>query len=147
METNLKKLKNHLSVIFALIVFVVILSLGNIFFSAKYIKEISREKNILNSIISLLETWEIPFETIMEMWPKYNEVMLGRKERKENQDPMNPVKELLHHGFINYIYLNNENILISSNIKDIIEEELIISIIENNNFISLKQKDESYKKI
>jgi len=56
METNLKKLKNHLSVIFALIVFVVILSLGNIFFSAKYIKEISREKNILNSIISLLET-------------------------------------------------------------------------------------------
>jgi len=54
---------------------------------------------------------------------------------------MNPVKELLHHGFINYIYLNNENILISSNIKDIIEEELIISIIENNNFISLKQKD------
>lgn len=136
METNLKKLKNHLSVIFALIVFVVILSLGNIFFSAKYIKEISMEKNMLTKMISLLNTWEISFDSIMEMWPKYNEVMIWKRKGW-----IPPMREFSSRGFINYIYLNNEKLLISSNIKDPIEEELILSIIENDDFFEIKQKE------
>lgn len=141
MENNIKNTKNKLTIMFSVIFFVVIFVFWITFFSAKYFKEVSVEKIEFSNLIKLVDTGTISIDDIMNFWNKFENRILGEKKDKSslNLPPPND-KKFKPNGFINYVYLDNNSSIVSSNIKDDIDENFIISIKANDKFFESKQE-------
>lgn len=139
MNRDIKIIKRDLAIMFSVIVFVVILFLGIIFFSAKYYNQTRIEKTDFNILINLVETWKISINDIMNMWSKFGNEMLKRKKIGEPTIISPPDDSFKTRGFINYIYFDANNFLLSSNIKDEMEEWMINDVIDDDDFLNLNE--------
>ena len=139
MSRDIKIIKRDLAIMFSVIVFVVILFLGIIFFSAKYYNQTRIEKTDFNTLINLVETWKISINDIMNMWSKFGNEMLKRKKIGEPTIISPPDDSFKTRGFINYIYFDANNFLLSSNIKDEMEEWMINDVIDDDDFLDLNE--------
>lgn len=139
MSRDIKIIKRDLAIMFSVIVFVVILFLWIIFFSAKYYNQTRIEKTDFNTLINLVETWKISINDIMNMWSKFGNEMLKRKKTWEPTIITPPDDSFKTRGFINYIYFDANNFLLSSNIKDEMEEWMINEVIDNDDFLNLNE--------
>ncbi|MFA5917144.1 MAG: HAMP domain-containing sensor histidine kinase [Candidatus Gracilibacteria bacterium] len=139
MSRDIKIIKRDLAIMFSVIVFVVILFLGIIFFSAKYYNQTRIEKTDFNTLINLVETGKISINDIMNMGSKFGNEMLKRKKTGEPTIITPPDDSFKTRGFINYIYFDANNFLLSSNIKDEMEEGMINEVIDNDDFLNLNE--------
>lgn len=138
MNTNIQKTKKHLTIMFSIIVFVIVLVLWTIFFSAKYFKEVSIEKNEFISLINDFENWRITINQIMNFWSKFDKnLIINRRLKKDDSTKF--VQDFRERWFINYILINNESTIIASNVKDNINENFVLKINEDSDFFKIKQ--------
>lgn len=158
MNNNIKKTKKKLAIIFSIIFFVVIFILWFTYFSAKYFKESSAEKIRIITLINLVESWDISIDDVMNFEIKF-EKSIWNSWKKDKQDifeqlpPWDQLPPDLDNNskfkpdwFINYVLLDNTWSVISSNIKDDIDEDFIVKIASNNNFFKLTQDSWFYVK-
>ncbi len=140
MSRDIKIIKRNLTIMFSVIVFVVVLFLWTIFFSVKYLNQSRNERADFSTMIELVESWKITIQDIMTIWSKFDN---ERFKRKMIDDPTimppPPSADFKTRGFINYIYFDKENLLISSNLKDEIGEELISEVIEEEDYLELNE--------
>ncbi|MFK7780543.1 MAG: HAMP domain-containing sensor histidine kinase [Candidatus Gracilibacteria bacterium] len=130
MNKNIQKTKKDLAIIFSVIVFIVVLVLGTVFFSAKYFREVSVEKKMFSSMVNDVERGRITINQIMNLSLKFDKDLFNNKRSKIPE----PIEEFKPVGFINYILINHKSTIISSNIKDNIEEDFILEINNNDTF-------------
>lgn len=130
MNNNVIQTKKKLTIIFTMIVFFVILLLWTSFFTFKYISDISLEKKWFESVINNLESWKISINNFLELSKWFQEPhtvewkkILDRHILKNNLNPR---------GFMNHILINDSQV-ISSDIKDIVDENFLLKILKNNN--------------
>lgn len=137
MNTNIQKTKKHLTIMFSIIVFVIVLVLWTIFFSAKYFKEVSIEKNEFTSLINDFENWRITINQIMNFWSKFDKnLIINRRLKKDDWTKF--IQDFRERWFINYILINNESTIIASNVKDNINENFVLKINEDSDFFKIK---------
>jgi hypothetical protein len=138
MENNIKNTKKKLSLLFSVIVFVVILIIWASFFTNRFFHSYNIEKNIIKSYINIVwETWN--FRTIENM-SKRSENMFFKKfwwKRKNDEDDFRrwPI------NFINYINLDKNNKILSSNISENIDVEEIEYVLKKDDFSKIYKKD------
>ena len=142
MNTNIKKTKRHLTILFSLIVFLSFFILWTTFFTVKYFRVTNFEKSEITNLITLFEQRKLSVDEIISFWNKWEKDFLGGKRKR------NDFKIIAEEGlwfkpnwFINYILINNTWSLISSNIKDDIEHDQIISIIKNDSYYKLSSEE------
>lgn len=140
MNNNIQKTKKDLTIMFSIIVFIVITVLWSVFFSAKYFREISLETKDFKELVNEIDKWRLNIEEVMNFWTKLDKELLNN--RKSIRNDLKKIGEgFKPKWFINYILLNNESSIISSNIKDDIWENFILEINKNNDFFKIKQSD------
>ena len=138
MTANINKTKKHLTIVFSAIVFVVIFVLWIIFFSTKYYKEGHIEKMEIISFSNMVDSNKIDVENLWNLFPKFENFgppWSSKWWKKDINDNFMP-KE-----FINFILIDiNKNVLVN-NIKENINEEFLLNIIEDNEYLEIKQED------
>ncbi len=137
MNKNIQKTKKDLAIIFSVIVFIVILILWIVFFSAKYFREISVEKKDFTLLVNEVEKWRLSFTQIMNFWERFDKNLFNNKRVKRN-DSIKFREGFKPRWFINYILIDNDDTIVSSNIKDNIEEDFILEINKNNDFFKIQ---------
>lgn len=142
MSSNIKKTKKSLSIAFTAIFFVVILSFWWLFFSLKYTKEITQEKNTFIMFVNSVEEWRFDINDMHTITQILEKKVFNRRWLNKNK-PLNEKKlwDFSQKGFINFIQLDNQNKVILSNVKDNVEEDFISDIIYDNDFLALKQSE------
>jgi hypothetical protein len=75
----------------------------------------------------------------MAIGSRFDNETFKRKRTGESTIMQPPDVTFKTRGFMNYIYFDNENFVISSNIKDEIEEKLISEVIYDDDFFELNE--------
>lgn len=137
MNANINKTKKHLTIVFSTIVFVVIFVLWIIFFSTKYYKESHIEKSEISTFSKIVESKEIDINTLWNIFPKFenfapNWAWKGIKPKRDD--------DFIPKEFINFILIDSNKKVLVNNIKENIDEEFLINIIENDKYLQLKQE-------
>ena len=144
MNKNVIQTKKKLTIIFTTIVFFVILFSWTSFFTFKYFNDIRIEKTWFISVINTLESGKISVENFIKMSTSFQNSKLtesnNNKERKISRWNLNP------RGFVNHIFIEKTDI-ISSNIKDNVDENFLFSILENDKNNLYKEQGFLVKKI
>lgn len=135
MSNSTKKTKRNLTIIFSLIVFFVILSLWTTYFSVKYFRYIWQENFEFSRLVNLVEEGKLSIEDIMWFWKRYEINILNPQRQNDNIKLIIPNPNYKPKGFINYIYFDSKNNLISSNVKDEIGLDLVHEINENEKYL------------
>lgn len=144
MTNNLKSTKKHLTIIFSIIVFLLILFLEVTYFTSKYIKEVQYEKNDFNIFVNLIENRNFTIDDIIS-WPsKFRD---NRFERWENIwtgqtkiRTLNWDRFQRPQNFVNFILVDSNKKIISSDTKDEISDSLLNSILSKDTYFELTQK-------
>lgn len=139
-DKNLEKIKKHLSIIFALIVFVVVLFLWFIYFSWKYISDTRSIKMEFSRFISLIEKkeikpenfWKVKLEFLNREWPNHNWVAV----KIDGEQFLWPQRG----WFMNFIIIDNNNKVLSSDIREEIPDSLIINSVSLDKYYKLTEE-------
>lgn len=162
MGTNIKQIKRRLTILFSIIVFITFFILWVTFLTIKYFNETIVEKNDFVRLASMLENWELGIWEIMNFWLKKESDLLNRRQRdknliepviiwefapislfenifnfwgtKNNTSINSPNWAFKQIWTINYILLDENHQIVSSNIKDNLSDEKVLSIIENDSY-------------
>ncbi len=140
MNSNIRKTKRNLTIAFSVIIFIVIFILGVTFFSVKYFKEVRAEKNEFSHLIRQVENWKLSIHDIMNFGSEYRDDFLAWKRNKEHFKVSSPGLNFRSRGFMNYLYIDSSSIIISSNIRDEIDSDFIISIYKHDSYFKLQQE-------
>ena len=135
MNTNLNKTKKKLLIIFYFSILLIILLFWVSFLTTKYFKEIRNERIDFQRIIFMIEKWEINIDDIINIQYKINEKIFI--QNISNETKLNKIDPK---WFINYILINKNKKILSSNVRDNIEANLVIDIYNNDSFYKIKQK-------
>jgi len=135
MNTNLNKTKKKLLIIFYFSILLIILLFWVSFLTTKYFKEIRNERIDFQRIIFMIEKWEINIDDIINLQYKINEKIFIQSISNEIK-----VNKIDPKWFINYILINKNKKILSSNVRDNIEANLVIDIYNNDSFYKIKQK-------
>ncbi len=139
MTANINKTKRHLTIVFSAIVFVVIFVLWIIFFSTKYYKEGHIEKMEIISFSNMVDSNKIDVENLWNLFPKFENFEPNISWKWWKKQPREA--EFMPKEFINFILIDvNKNVLVN-NIKENISEEFLLNIIEDNEYLEIKQED------
>ncbi len=138
MEIWLKHTKNKLTIIFSVIVFVLVLTLWLIYFSTKYIKESKIEKSEFKEFTNFLIENKQNSETIINKSFRFG---INRFEKWATlwQIPPSEIKPINRNttkpkNFINFILIDENKKIISSDTKDEIENKFLNYLIEKSLF-------------
>nr|MDD3720670.1 HAMP domain-containing sensor histidine kinase [Candidatus Gracilibacteria bacterium] len=144
MTNNLKSTKKHLTIIFSIIVFLLILFLEVTYFTSKYIKEVQYEKNDFNIFVNLIENRNFTIDDIISGPSKFRD---NRFERGENIGTgqtkirtLNGDRFQRPQNFVNFILVDSNKKIISSDTKDEISDSLLNSILSKDTYFELTQK-------
>ncbi|QFR39131.1 HAMP domain-containing histidine kinase [Candidatus Gracilibacteria bacterium 28_42_T64] len=140
MNSNIRKTKRNLTIAFSVIIFIVIFILGVTFFSVKYFKEVRAEKNEFSHLIRQVENGKLSIHDIMNFGSEYRDDFLAGKRNKEHFKVSSPGLNFRSRGFMNYLYIDSSSIIISSNIRDEIDSDFIISIYKHDSYFKLQQE-------
>ncbi len=132
MKNNIQEIKKHLTIIFTIIVFLVILFLWISSLSIKYFRTIKYEEQNLINFSRIINKKIIPLDSIKIIW----EIFQLRDKKKIKELWLKPPI-----WFINYIYLDEQNNIISSDIKDNIKTSIFEEILESEKYLEIEQKD------
>lgn len=133
MNNNIQKTKTKLSIIFTVIIFILILLFWVTFFSIKYFRWNFWDKLELNTFTHLFKSWKIIPEHVLDI-----NNFLSKNIREK---PFAKKK-----WFVNYILLDNKNNIISSNIKDSFNYDLLNEIILDNKYYDLQYSSDFFIK-
>ncbi len=129
MGKNVWNIKRHLTIVFTAIVFVVILLYGFSSLSIKYWKKVISEKKELLVLSEAIQNWKVPLVAIKNIWNRIQDRATQKREKSGEKSGFIPPA-----WFINYIHLNNNNDVISSDIKDDVSYSLVQNIISDSDY-------------
>lgn len=139
MEKNINKTKKNLTIIFSIVVFLVIIILWTTFFSAKYFREVSMEKIEFSNLIKNIDSWNLSIESIIE-WPKdFSRDSWEDKVFDNRNLPLRWDDKFKPKVFMNYVYLDTDKNIISSDVKDEIYENFILNLVSNDKYFNLTE--------
>lgn len=139
---NLEKTKNSLKIAFSVIVFITIILMWTIYFSTKYIHEISREEFEFNKFIELIKT-DNNFVDNIWFWHKLEFINWWQQHHTNRWNfwiKMIKAWKWTFNWFVNHILIDKEANLISSNIREEIPEKIILNSINDDKYYSLIQE-------
>lgn len=139
MTANINKTKKHLTIVFSAIVFVVIFVLWIIFFSTKYYKEGHIEKMEIISFSNMVDSNKIDVENLWNLFPKFENFEPNISWKWWKKQPREA--EFMPKEFINFILIDINKKVLVNNIKENISEEFLLNIIEDNEYLEIKQED------
>lgn len=125
---NISKMKRKLTVMFTLIVFIIVSIFGFWYFTVKYFGWARIERWELYFISNSIESGNIKVDDLIRFWSKMNNNFKNNKSFIKRK------------WFINFLYISKSWEIISSDIKDNIEEPFI------NEVIQMKQSEKIIKK-
>jgi len=136
MNNNIKNTKKHLTIMFSIIVFLVVLSMWIIFFSVKYYREISIENKEFWKLINVLEKWEISVNDLMILWSVFGDEKI-KHEGLRKEHPLD--LGFKPKWFFNFVLYGSWGKVISNNVRDDISKDYITQIYNNNAYDKSKQ--------
>jgi signal transduction histidine kinase len=125
---NISKMKRKLTVMFTLIVFIIVSIFGFWYFTVKYFGWARIERWELYFISNSIESGNIKVDDLIRFWSKMNNNFKNNKSFIKRK------------WFINFLYISKSWEIISSDIKDNIEQPFI------NEVIQMKQSEKIIKK-
>ena len=125
---NISKMKRKLTVMFTLIVFIIVSIFGFWYFTVKYFGWARIERWELYFISNSIESGNIKVDDLIRFWSKMNNNFKNNKSFIKRK------------WFINFLYISKSWEIISSDIKDNIEQPFI------NEVILMKQSEKIIKK-
>lgn len=137
MNNNIQNTKNKLSIIFSIIVFLVIFVLGLSYFSIKYIKFSSWDKKPINNMTLIIESWKVSPKNIIETWKRFESLFFNEKKQVREK----PLKRDMELPALNYLLLDRDKKLISSNINSNIKSELIKKVLYRESYLEASQEN------
>jgi len=140
MNKNIQKTKKKLTFIFSIVVFIIIFVLWITFFSFKYFREVSVEKKEFSNLIKFVENWKVSINDIILFGNRFKKEAFLKKRVKANLQWPFLNWNFKPKWFINYLLIKKDWNIISSNIKDDISSEFIISVTQNDNYLKLVQE-------
>lgn len=146
MNDNLIQTKKRLTITFSVIVFCLILFLEVVYFSWKFYKEYQFEKNDFNSFIDFIEdeSFDINVFLLWFDWIRKNVF----KKWVNIWAPIEEIKELREkrwfkpQNFINFILVDSNKNIITSDIKDEIWNDLVTEALNNDKYFEITPKSE-----
>lgn len=139
MNEHVKHTKQKLAIIFSVVIFFVIFVLWSVFFVIKYINQITGEKRNFTEITSNLETWKMSYQDIIENGNRFDKDLFNRnRDTRKNDVNLKSIDMKRPFPFINYILLDTNSSIVQSSIHDDIDEKLLLSIQENDIFLSVQ---------
>lgn len=140
MDKHVYKIKNKLTFIFTIIVFIIILFLWTIFFSFKYFKGINSEIKIFQNISNTIENRKNWLNEFLKFSNFSNFDINKRNIWKEKNKQIFSDINMTNKGFINYLIIV-DNSITSFNIKDNISDSFLNYILKIDSFDTIKEND------
>ncbi len=141
MSKNLKILKTKLTITFSVIVFLVIFVFWLVFFSSKYFQIKNNDYRSFSNVITSVEKWSITLNDILRVGNfRFDGHNMMKKIDDWSMKNLDMPKLLL-----NYIYLDSNNNVLFSNIKENIKYNILEKIILSEwNYNKIYDKDSYY---
>ena len=141
MSKNIKILKTKLTITFSVIVFLVIFVFWLVFFSSKYFQIKNNDYKSFSNVILSVEKWNITL----------NDILRVGNFRFDGHNMMKKIDEWSMKNldmpklFLNYIYLDSNNNVLFSNIKENIKYNILEKIVLSDwNYNKIYGKDSYY---
>ena len=130
--SNIQKTKHNLTLTFTIVVFIVIMIFGGVFFSTKYFRSVSVEKKNFSSIVQLINKQQLPLNTLIDFqnWVREN-------FRRWNKPRPKLQNELLGRGQVNFILLDSTNTVVSHNVKVEVWDDFLEELLEAKNWYKI----------
>lgn len=141
MTTKIKSTKKKLAITFVIVIFILIFVIWAAFFTTKYLHSTALDQNLVNSTINNLISGKVNIEQFKK-FTNQESFSTWKSERGIKQKQLLP--EWWNRPNINYIELDENFNTISLNIRWNITNELILGIINDDEFYEWKTKDNFY---
>jgi len=146
MSNNITNTKKKLSIIFSIIVFVLIFILGIFYFSIKYINAYRFDMMEFQKELSIIETKYNTLEKLSSIKINLINPPIIKFEREDIKEF--DKKDFWFKWALNILLFDKNNNILFTNIREDIEKEFILNILENSYFLNVqKYKSFMVKKI